>query len=742
MPENLTAYIPSGGIYYHPPLERFLPPLPCGVISAWLQANTQPGDLIIDPLGSNPLLAIEAALGGRRVLFSRNNPILWLALEVLASAPENQDFQDAVNKLMLTRLGDQRLDEILESLYSTPCAECGLLIQPEGFIWEQGADKPSARIYRCPHCSDQGERPISAHDIENLRRIQAPGLHQARAFHRVMHSGDYEKESIMNALRCYLPRAIYVIMTMINRLDGMNLSKPSHRLLQAVLICVFDDGNSLWHWPPRSHRFLQLSLPARFLEKNLWLTINSCFSHWRVFETGVPVNYWPNLPDSEGGICLYQRRLAEKENLFVNEKPRAITTIFPRPNQAFWTLSALWSGWLWGRKAVVPMRSALGRRHYNWYWFAQAISASVGRITDHHESPAMAFGLLPQMTTNHYLGLLAGMRTSGMRLKGAAPRMGEELAQCEWSAANTIDDDHELDYHKVITDFLRQRGEPSDFQTILFHCLTELVLNNGISTDISEIDDGLFRQMQEKVAAILEMDSLIKIYKPSVPGASRWWLVDDRDCQIPVSERVEKFIRQFLCNTQTFEFIEIEKAVCSQFHGSLTPEEELVRVCLESYADKLTTDPHLFALLNSETVSARKKDLEEISKILVQQGETLGFKVKKNACCIQWIKNTNQVIQQYHLTITAEITETIMTQGVMNDARKIIVFPGSRSRLLEYRLRQDPRLSEALENNWQFLKFRYLRWMITRENLNMNLWENLLGGDPPSWDPPKQLQFF
>ena len=87
--------------------------------------------------------------------------------------------------------------------------------------------------------------------------------------------------------------------------------------------------------------------------------------------------------------------------------------VFPRPNQAFWTLSALWSGWLWGRKGVTPMRSALSRRRYDWDWFAQAIRASFHSLAPGLIQDTPVFGLFSQSTPNFYLGLQTGMRTAG-----------------------------------------------------------------------------------------------------------------------------------------------------------------------------------------------------------------------------------------------------------------------------------------------------------------------------------------
>ena len=141
---NELAYIPAFNGFYDPPLGRFLPNLPRGVVKQWLEANTQPGDLILDPLGANPMSAIEAARASRRVLFARNNPIIWLILEALASAPAEKQLQVLVSKLLLSRQLGETLESHLQSVYETTCAECGKKIQPRGYIWEDKSQVPSS----------------------------------------------------------------------------------------------------------------------------------------------------------------------------------------------------------------------------------------------------------------------------------------------------------------------------------------------------------------------------------------------------------------------------------------------------------------------------------------------------------------------------------------------------------------------------------------------------------------------
>jgi hypothetical protein len=141
------------------PLERFLPPLPPAMFETWLKENITPGNWLIDPFGSNPALALEAARAGYRVLVTSNNPILTFMVETLASAPSAASFQSAIAELAASRRGTERLEVHLQALYESQCPACGRLIQATGFLWKKDEIKPYSRLISCPHCGASGEHP-------------------------------------------------------------------------------------------------------------------------------------------------------------------------------------------------------------------------------------------------------------------------------------------------------------------------------------------------------------------------------------------------------------------------------------------------------------------------------------------------------------------------------------------------------------------------------------------------------
>ena len=125
MQTTQQPFLPGSGAPGPVPLGRYLPILPPGVFSRWLEENVPAGSWLLDPIGGHPGLALEAAQAGYRILVASNNPILTFLLEVLASGPKKEDFEAALAALAASRRGEERLERYLESVYLTPCAGCG-----------------------------------------------------------------------------------------------------------------------------------------------------------------------------------------------------------------------------------------------------------------------------------------------------------------------------------------------------------------------------------------------------------------------------------------------------------------------------------------------------------------------------------------------------------------------------------------------------------------------------------------
>src|SRR5690606_14960502 len=121
---------------------------------------------------------------------------------------------------------------------------------------------------------------------------------------------------------------------------------------------------------------------------NLWLALEEAVESWSSPPERpapeVALTTWPEPPPARGGICIFEGRirgLGEAGAGTDSRAPDAVLSALPRPNQAFWTLSALWAGWLWGAQETAAFKSVLRRRRYDWSWHSTALNAALGHLT-------------------------------------------------------------------------------------------------------------------------------------------------------------------------------------------------------------------------------------------------------------------------------------------------------------------------------------------------------------------------
>ena len=743
MRENDFAFIGGSGEGYEFPLENFLPPLPKGVFEAWLFENQLTQHVLVDPISANPILPVILAKNGHRVLAARSNPINWLITEV-AGAEDNQSrILSSINKLLISRKGDQVFEDTLKGLYQTTCASCGKEIQADGFVWEKDDELPISRVYTCPHCGDAGERDATAEDFDRLKKLGNLNIHTARALQLVSPEQAYEEESVQNALACFPPRSLYACMLLINRANLLDIEKSERKFLQAALLTVFNDAHALRHWPIRNYRFLQFALPQRYFEKNLYLSLTNAHELWPETDKGIPISYWPNMPDNNGGICFFQARLAEKRNLFEDISNLSILTIFPRPAQTYWTLSAIWTSWLWGKNAVKPIRSALRRRRYDWVWFAKAVSQSVQRIQSTPEKNLRIFGVFPTYTPSLAYGLFSGMQSAGFALSGAAFRDEEEMLQAEWEFLDHSQSktNHESPIDERIAFSTKNILDPMSFDTLLMHGVIQTWLEYRTKGRIKEIDDEAFSRLNREIKQIAEKPGLLIEAESSGTQIAERFLLYQRDTETsPISERVEKSIYHLLQHVNEISSSSIDRMMCLKYSGHLTPSRELVDVTIDAYTQKVDGQQGMVKLRKNELKQEREKDIQEIKAHILKTGMRLGYMISQKDS-FSWINPESQEIEViFFFTTQADLSETLLSNAEHEDIQRVVIYPGSRSALVYHRLQHDYRLAEALKEGWHLVKYRHIRRLAERELITRDSWRDLLDRDPPMLDAPDQLQ--
>ena len=730
------------------PLGRYLPPLPADMAGNWLQHEIPHGSWLLDPLAATPALALEAAQCGYRILVTSNNPVISFILEELASSPQASDFQAALSELSMIRRGGERLDTHLQSLYLTECAACGQLIPAQVFLWRKDEKQPYARVYHCPICGEEGERPITPKDLE---RLQIPGnasLHRARALERISLGQTELQASAEEALNAYLPRQLYFLFTLINKIEGLSISEERQRCLFALVLSVCDEANTLWPWPGGKTRPRQISTSSQYRENNLWLALEAAISSWIRPSGSVPLTIWPDLPPAGGGVCLYRGRLKNLLPLMDKVDIKASFSVFPRPNQAFWTLSALWSGWLWGREAVLPLKGSLERRRYDWQWHASALSSPLSALRKDVPANFPIYGIIPELAPGFLTAVLTANEAAGFKLSGFAMRSDEELAQAVWRAG-AIDiparnQSTDLISRAAIQAELAERNQPADYSSLHAAGILALEQKSQILVQPGQIASDTLTRIQSCLAAIIADRTFLKHYEGNAKSneSGLWGLQSPAESNIlPLADRIEMEMVRYLQKHPGSSLMELDEALCSLFPGLATPSTDLIRACLDSYAEPQPNLSRGWQLRSQENPNARRLEMQAIRAILENCAARLEYRISGDNPLL-WQTEENKPAYHFFLLASSIISRFVLSSGDLDPKRCVLVMPGSRSRLLAYKLRKDPHLAEVIGTGWHFLKFRHLRQLNGRTDLNRRLWDDLLDADQPLLEEATQMTMF
>lgn len=730
------------------PLGRFLPPIPPGMASQWAGQHLSQGDLVLDPFGFNPLIPIELVKAGYSVLVTANNPIHAFLIRLLASAPQKDEMVATLQDLAISTRGEERMEPYIRSLYQVKCADCGTQIEADAFLWKKEDQRPYAALVNCPNCGANGEQPQDPTSPNSLDELPPVQLHQARALNRITGGDDPLRPQVKTALTSYPIRPLIVLQTIINKLDSLEQPPRRRDLLIALVLSAADQGNTLWAYPTPRERPRQLTIPPVYQEKNLWKAMENAIQTWQFLSEPIPLEPWAGKKPEQPGLMLFEGRLKE---LSPSPQPSAISgmiTAIPRPNQAFWTLSTLWTGWIWGQKAVDPIRQVLSRQRYDWNWHTNALRAIFSILPDLIQPPAQILGLVAEAEPMLLLATLLAADAVGEQLSGFALSQDDLIAQCQFErqdgAPGNAKPSEAFDLAKqAVRDYFKAKGEPAHFEEVYAATVSTLAHQNALALDI-------FLQNENQAASETErlIESLFdqRSFLQRVGGGTAsletgiWWPAYPDESSEPLIDRLEQVVVRHLVKTGRTSSEEIKQAAYTALPGVFTPNHEDLLNCLESYAELIDPDSHIWALRDSDQPAARKADIEEMHQALTQIGQALGYEVEDGEI-LTW-REPNTILTSYSFVIVASAIVAKHLNNPRNVAdSRIILIPGSRANLLVFKKERDPVLKAKLDHGFTLMKYRLVRDLAANPLISRELFREQLLADPPEYQS-SQLALF
>lgn len=737
-------YLPGKPAVGPSPLARFLPPLEEGTTALTIDRFGMRGRLVLDPFGASPRLALEAAQQGCAVLLAVNNPITRYVLRHSLRPFGMEELQTALYRLASAAKDGGRLEPFLLDLYLTKCSRCGRPVSADYYVWDRETGLPVLKSYVCPHCNHTIEEPTNDEDRQRSLALSTQGLPQATALEQLAPRGSPDRVHAEAAIGVYPGRAIYAIMTVLNKLQQLEASERLEAA-RALLLVALDQTNALWGHPEGRTRPLQLSASPRYIESNAWRALEQAIGQWAATTPVVELEDWQGEGRLRPGlVTLFEGPARDLAKGLTPGSVDRVLTVIPRPNQAYWTLSALWAAWLWGREAADPVRAALRRRRYDWAWHADALRTTLLALRPALSDQVQVVGLVPDAEPGFLAAALTGFDGAGFRLNGRALRPAEGQAILTWAwdggpGERAAPVQLAGIMKQAAADSLRVRGEPSHYELpheAAWSALAGRRLLARAEGSESRTPLGTIAEDFDRVLA--DRDLFEHLSKGAEPESGRYWLRNPEQPEPPLADRIEGLALSLLRERPRIPAVELDQILCGAFPGLLTPERRLVMAVLRSYA---VPEAGMWELRPEDQRAARQIDRTDLRRLLEDIGRRLGYEVSATDP-IRWTDRAGGA------RFTFDVDDTAMLGTAMRRQRErhpdptvleieLTVIPGGRAGLVAEKSRRDPLLQRWLESGPRLIKYRHVRRLAEDTTLDRgNLMERLVL-DPVGHEDPQ-----
>jgi hypothetical protein len=720
-------------------LQRFLPPLEEGTVASALNDLSAVGDLVFDPFGASPKLVREAAAAGRRVLVAANNPVTRFVLQHTLDPIRLPDLQSALARIASAPKNDSRMEPFLLDLYRTTCSRCGGIVAADMLIWDRAEGMPVLKVYACAECGNAVQEAASPADQELALSFEGKGLHYALALQRVVPVQDPDRRHAEAALEIYTGRAIYALTTLLNKLDQLELVGVRRNAVHALLLSAFDLSNALWDYPEGRARPRQLRHSAQFREMNVWRALERAVAEWAMPGPGIEYSPWQEgeLP-REGTVALFAGPVRELAPKMPRDSVQHMVTVLPRPNQAFWTLSALWASWIWGREVAAPIQAALRRRRYDWSWHATALRAALNHVRPVMEGGGHATSFIAEAEPGFVAASLAGFDKAGFAIAGRALRLDAAQAMFTWTAASsvTLPVEEGVIAQRIkaaMTELLRQRGEPTPYPLLHAAVWTDLAQRRLLSASWQKVGSPPLTMVGSELEVALEDEgAFTRLDRWTDVESGTYWMANPGMEAEPLADRVERLVLERLREADSISMLQLEGYVTQELRGLLTPDRDLMTVCLRAYATQVGEND-AWVLDQHETQDARGEDCAGIVDLLIGMGKRLGYKVT-GVDPVQWSSPEGKLAYRFRVQETAAMGAILSDDA---DPAITLVLPGGRAELVAEKTRRDARIRLWLEAGNCIVKFRHVRRLDEDPKLNLENFFECLNLDPAEQQDPQ-----
>jgi hypothetical protein len=719
-------------------------PIPAGVTQAFVEAYTDPGETVLVPYCQGPASVREILAAERRALALNFDPLLILVVEAALTPPPPRELNAAVARLGDSLKQGMPLRRYLAELYATTCPACLRPTVADYFIWDREQEAPVAKSLRCPACAWDGQATVEAEDQERLAGIPARGMHYHYVLDRVAPrpQADAIRNRLEPLLELYSPRSLYALAELTLKIESLFPAGPLQVALKALLLDCLDRCSSLSPLPGSVARRRGLARPSRFVERNVWHTFEEAITRLQAMH-GKPVSGLAgsletfHTPGQEHPGFVGQGLVRDLPRSLPPRSIRLILVGPPPLNSTAWSLSYVWGAWLLGAEAAAPSRSLLRQRTPDPTWYARVMAGSLRALAGLLRDDGRLVVVLTDQRTAVVEALLLACSSARLGLttlvqRGADYRLElcPTFQQSIAVSSAPLEDQIQEASAQAAAETIQARGEPVAWRT-LHAAIQQRLAESGLLSRILEADDASpfpLDLVAEQVKAGLDVPTFVQL-PGGKGGETLWWLAHPADLAAPLSDRVEETGYQVLQDALALTEAGFVEAVNARFPGTLTPEADLVTICLRAYAHEPT--PGYWKLRNEDLPGARQAEQQAIIEHLLTLGRRLGYRAEAwNRFEAAWFKG-EQVRALLAVHWRAAVSEALALSDQTPGARPYLVIPGGRAALASYKLAHNPLWQQAVDKaGWQFIKYRHVRQLVAQPEVDEYALQTIVGLDP------------
>jgi len=750
-------------------------PIPSAVVKAYVEACTQPGDLVIDPFCEGPTVLRQAVRAGRRAVGSSFNPLAAMTIRLALAPPARRQLDAAITRLGDAPRMDERFGEHIKNLYAVPCPRCGQATPADAFTWERDTSALIRIQWQCQQCGHQAAPQALSDERAGDETIEQRGLHYWYAVDRIAPAGDPQRERAQQLLELYTPRNLYALSSLLMKIESLFADDETQQILKLLLLSCLDSCSSLYG-PGSSSVRHRLRSPAHFLERSVWRAFLAAASE---FPTAGDGELFPLADDLDALLTDDEPSRAALLSIGVNRlvallPPGRVALVIatpPRPDPAFWALSWLWTGWLFGHQAAAPLKPLLRQWRVDWDWYARTMQAAFRALR-----PLLAEGApLILAFDGHDPAMLEALT---LALAGAGYSPGPWIRQADTLACrltshrrpslplppaevNELADAICTEAPAAARELIAARGEPLIWDVLCLPVYQRLATSGllgqvAVAKDLSESPRTFCsRQVQDAMTGaegLICLGEALETKEAVAPRPQQWWLERPGSAAPPLDTRVEATVHQLLLSTLILTSDALAEETYRRFPGDLTPEASFIEACLRSYGREITPDH--WQLCPEDQPDRRAAEVVTIQQQLRQLGQRLGFEVSLRseppdalspgllpAFDVLW-RDDGRPAYAFAVQWTARVHDLLLAEAPAG-VQPCLVIPGGRAALVAFKLQRDPRLLKSVTKaGWQFIKYRHLRRILTEEDLDRHVLKQIFGLDPVIERDGAQMSLF